>query len=335
VRAAQSLYRIRCRQRQPYSPRTVRCTGLLTARPGRDEPNDDHASGELTSHSLTQLRNAFGAMGRLLPNWALRTTCGSALRRFVNQVIDYDSDIARRGFPTASRDLLDRIVPSIMTCGSDRVPADGPLLIVSNHPGLYDTIALAAYLRRSDLRVVARQQAYWGLLPNLSQQLITLRGEPQSFRLEMRKALRHLAAGRSLLLYPGGTIEPDPVYLSGADAWLPHWSRTPERLARRLGELTILPAAVGGVLSRRALRSPLSWIRWSREGRCWLAATLQFLVRSNRDVTLRVSFGQPIRWAQRDGRGDTERLRERIHASMRRELANVGQRNHGGVHAYQ
>jgi hypothetical protein len=185
---------------------------------------------------------------------------------------------------------------------------------------------LSACVHRGDIRVVAKDQPYWDSLRNLSGCLIKLREDLRICGSEMKKAIQHLTEGRCLILYPGGEIEPDPAQVRGADDCLDHWSRSPEWLAGRLDELTILPAAVGGVLSRRAMGHPLSRLRWFPKDRRWLAATLQFLRQSNQDVTIRVSFGTPIRYCRKEGRKARKQIRQRIRSAMLRQLVRVGAR---------
>ena len=248
--------------------------------------SESSATEWLANHSLQQLQDALGLASCLLPTWILRGVFGQKIAAVAERMIDYDADVARRGFTTASRDLLPRVVPAVVVQGVTQIPIRGPLLIVSNHPGLYDAIALSACLPRGDVRFVAKDQPYWHALVNLSRYLITLRQESRISGTEMKTAIRHLAEGRCLILFPGGKIEPDPAQVEGAEACLDHWSRSPEWFAGKLEELTILPAAVGGVLSAHALGHPLSWLRWSVGNRRWLSchAAIPAAVKRRRDA---------------------------------------------------
>jgi hypothetical protein len=103
---------------------------------------------------------------------------------------------------------------------------------------------------------------------------------------------QHLRRQGTLLLFPGGQIEPDPALLPDAAAALDAWSESVDLFARLVPDLTIVPALVSGVLSPAALRHPLTRIRRAETDRRWLGATLQFIRPA--DVTVRVSFGPPI-----------------------------------------
>jgi hypothetical protein len=56
--------------------------------------------------------------------------------------------------------------------GGERVPGEGPLLFLSNHPGLSDAVALFTAIARPDLRVIAAKWPLLDALPNTSRSLI-------------------------------------------------------------------------------------------------------------------------------------------------------------------
>ena len=174
------------------------------------------------------------------------------------------------------------------------MPADGPVLLTANHPGLADCLALFATIAREDLRVVAAENPLLDALPNTSRYLISV-SEASSGRLGVvRTAARHLKRDGALLTFPGGRIEPDPAVLPGARDALERWSESLDLFARLVPDLKVVPAVVSGVLSPSALRNPLILVRRHRRDREWLAATLQMLTPALRNVTTRVVFGRPM-----------------------------------------
>ncbi len=190
---------------------------------------------------------------------------------------------------------LHRMARRVEVEGRANVPREGPLLLVANHPGLCDTVALFAATPRSDLRVVAAERPFLDALPNTSRYLFTVaETSPGRFGL-IRAVSRHLKGGGAVLTFPGGRIEPDPAVLPGAIEALDGWSASVDLFARLAPGLAIVPVIVSGVLSPTALRNPLSFLRRRKEDREWLAATLQLLTPGLYDVTVRVEFGRPIR----------------------------------------
>lgn len=169
------------------------------------------------------------------------------------------------------------------------------MLFVSNHPGLADAVALFAAIPRPNLKVLAAERPFLSALPNTYRYLMTV-DEDSPGRLGLvRRAARHLQQGGSVLTFPGGRIEPDPAVLPGADVALGRWSSNVELFARLTPDLTVVPVAVSGVISAAALRNPLVHLRRGREDQRWLAATIQMLVPRLRNVTTRVTFGEPVK----------------------------------------
>ena len=111
----------------------------------------------------------------------------------------------------------------------------------------------------------------------------------------IRNGLRHLRGGGSLLLYPRGEIEPDPaLYLDSALESLHEWSRSLTIFARHVPNLAVVPVAVGGVISRRALRHPLVRRYRDHDRRHFLAATFQMMFPIYRDARVSVVFGDAL-----------------------------------------
>lgn len=155
---------------------------------------------------------------------------------------------------------LERMVRRTEVEGRENVPLEGPLL-VSNHPGLADAVALFAAIPRPDLRVVAADRPLLAALPNTSRYLLTLAEDRRGHLGVVRETTRQLRRGGAVLTFPGGKIEPDPTILSGADEALEHWSSSVDLFARLTPELTVVPVLVSGVISPAALRNPLIFMR--------------------------------------------------------------------------
>jgi hypothetical protein len=216
-------------------------------------------------------------------------------RRLARQVATYDGIVGESGLAAGGAWALERMTRRVEVEGRENVPREGPLLLVSNHPGLSDTVALFATTPRPDLRVVAAERPFLKALPNTSRYLLTVaETSPGRFGL-IRAAARHLRKSGAVLTFPGGKIEPDPAVLPGAVEALERWSASVDLFARLVPELAVVPVIVSGVLSPTSLRNPLTFLRRRREDREWLAATLQMMTPGLYDVTVKVSFGQPVR----------------------------------------
>jgi len=95
-------------------------------------------------------------------------------------------------------------VTDLRVWGQSNVPKEGPLLIISNHPGTYDSIAISAALPRNDLKIIAGGYPFLRQLPAASQHLIFVSSDIQERMTSLRNAIRHLQQGSSLLIFPSG-----------------------------------------------------------------------------------------------------------------------------------
>jgi 1-acyl-sn-glycerol-3-phosphate acyltransferase len=229
------------------------------------------------------------------------------------QIANYDQIVGESGLRVGGAWALERMVRRVEIEGRERVPTEGPLLLLSNHPGLADAVALFSSIPRADLRVVAAQWPLLDALPNTSRYLITVAKDSSNRFAVLKSAARHLQRGGAVLNFPAGRMEPDPAVLPGAVEALGRWSTSVDLFARLAPDLTVVPVAVSGVFSPIALRNPLTYLRHREEDRWWLASNLQMLVPALRNVTMRVTFGVSVRTADA---GDA--VSQRVLAEMRR-----------------
>jgi len=192
-----------------------------------------------------------------------------------------------------SRHLVEHVSDPLRVEGIQNIPARGPVLITSNHPGIFDAMALFATIPRTDVKVIARPGHFLDALPNIRRHVIML---PEGDTLAaIRESLRFLANGGLIVTFPSGKIEPDPlVHPQNAQESLQGWSPSLNLLAKYVPNLTIIPAAVGGVLSIPARESWLARRYRSEANRDWVAATLQFLLPHYRHTRPMVVYGRAI-----------------------------------------
>lgn len=222
-------------------------------------------------------------------------------RSISKTVLDYDHLINTRGLQAASQWLVGLFAQRVSIYNSEAVPATGPVLLVSNHPGMVDAIAIFASIVRKDLLIIAKERPALHHLGNLSNHLIYVPESDHGRISTVRQTTGYLRAGKSLLLFPAGEIEPDPaLHPNLAVQKLKTWSQSISLFARCVPGLTILPVAVSGVISRSALRNPLIHLYHTQARRDWVAATLMILYKSYRDVTVDVRYGTPIKIAGDD-----------------------------------
>jgi hypothetical protein len=174
------------------------------------------------------------------------------------------------------------------------VPREGPLVIVANHPGLFDALTLFAAVDRRDLAILAARRPLLDALPNIRRQLLSIDTEPGT-SLSLRRAIRHIRDGGALLHFPAGQIEPDPRVTPAGEPLLCPWKPGLDVIlaaaARTRPDVRVLPALTSGVISRRAL----SLARLVGGGRGGLTDALVPLLQTTLpgfgDIDVRVRFG--------------------------------------------
>ena len=277
----------------------------------------------LTRVCVDELLDAFGLGGGVLWRRPLELLSRVPARRLARQVATYDEVVGESGLAAGGAWALGRMARHVAVEAQENVPSEGPLLLVANHPGLADALALFASVPRRGLRVVAAERPFLAALPNTSRYLIPVSETSPTKRFEaVRSVTRHLKRGGAVLTFPGGKIEPDPAVLPGAVEALERWSESLDLFARLVPGLAVVPAVVSGVLSPTALRNPLIFVRRRPRDREWLAASIQMMTPALRHVHTKVAFGQPIRVEDVPHR----RVREAVLEEARRLIEHRGVR---------
>ncbi|MBZ0297158.1 MAG: 1-acyl-sn-glycerol-3-phosphate acyltransferase, partial [Anaerolineae bacterium] len=121
----------------------------------------------LTALNMDEMLRAF----KLHSFAGVRQIAYWSLYKLVEQLsgfaLEYDARVGTQGLVAASDWLLSQVTGGVNVSGHEAIPQSGPLLVVSNHPGLTDAMAIFATLRRDDLRIVAAERAILQLLPNI------------------------------------------------------------------------------------------------------------------------------------------------------------------------
>lgn len=237
-------------------------------------------------------------------------------RRFAWTAHEFDTRVGKEGLAEGSAWLMSRMTAGLVTSDLERVPVQGPLVVLANHPGMTDTVALFTSLAsRPDLRVMASDRPFLRALPNVSRQLILLPENGAGRMAALRGAARHLREGGALLTFPAGDIEPDPATFGPqpALASLQGWSDSFALFARWVPSARFVPALVSNVISPDAQRHPLTRLRRTARDREKLAAAMQVALPRYRGLVARVAFGHP----SSAGPGGARELSASIAAQMR------------------
>jgi len=231
------------------------------------------------------------------------------VQRFALPAVEFDEDVSRFGFNEAARRFLRHFVHEMHVRGAERIPAEGPLLVVSNHPGTVDGLAIAAHLPRPDLKIVVSGVPFIRHLRAAANHLIYSSLDTVERMLVVRSAIRHLQEGGAVLLFPSGGLDPDPAAMPGALQELEAWSPSLEVILRRVPAARVVVTAVSGVLHPLWARSPVIYLRRGRRNQQRVAEFFQVIQQVLFPNSLRVSpsvcFAEPILFP---AQGDSPRL---------------------------
>ena len=272
----------------------------------------------LTQINLDDLVLSFGWQNRPFLARLLRRTLVYPPQAFAHQMVEFDSAIPAHGLVEASRSTIRHYVDDIHIFGRERVP-DAAFLALSNHPGMTDTLSLFIALSRPELKIIALDRPFLNALPNMSKQLAYVTDDAASRIRMIRQLSTHLRNGGAALTFPAGHIEPDPDVHSGAVESLCDWTDSASVFIRLAPETAVLPVLVRGVVRRKTVHHPLTYLKRARAEREKLAAALQLLAHvmlKKRDVHVRVQIGRPI-YARDLGTTNTRVIHEAVLAEMR------------------
>ena len=255
-------------------------------------------AAELAALSTSEIVAALSATGapRLSPfaRRVLERLARVPSARLGRSLARFDALIGDVGIAAAAKATLDAFGVRLEVDGA--VPLRGGLLVVTNHPGAYDALALLAALRRKDVTLVAADRRFLQAMPTLAAHLVFVDDTRAFGRLAgLRRAVEWLGRGGALVQFGAGAIEPDARFTPpGADI-LGRWSEGTGVLAAAAAGCgaTMIPAFVSGVHSPRAKRLPP--VRWA-EGRgiTTIAPLLQATLPGFDDVVTSVRLGAPL-----------------------------------------
>ncbi len=251
----------------------------------------------LTQINLDDLVNAFGWQKQPALAALVRRVFFGPAREFARQMLEFDSRIGTRGLAEAACLTEHYYVKNVRLYGADCLP-DGPTLILANHPGMTDTLALLAAVARPDSKVLALDRPFLMSLPNLTDQLMFVSDEPRERVGLVRRVVRHLQAGGSIISFPAGHTEPDPSNYPGAVESLNTWTDSASLFMRLAPETAVVPVVIRGVTWDKSVHN--AFVRLRRELLDQMLVSTAFQLLANvalkmKPVTPSIQIGPPIR----------------------------------------
>lgn len=227
---------------------------------------------ELRDLNIDDLLKGLGwqDLARRLP--PLRRLFDAPSTKLARIILSFDRLVGELGIASAAAVSLGHLGVSVNLSGQRPIST---CLHVSNHPGLYDALALLSIIGRDDLKIIAISRPFLRQLPNLARHFLFLPPDGGGTQAVIRMAVTHLRNGGGVLTFPAGAIETDPAWNPRASDSLREWSVSTNLFSRLVPGLLIQPWVVSGVHHPEFLKSPLLKIRRRPHDRPWLAAVLQ------------------------------------------------------------
>ena len=237
----------------------------------------------------------FYALGLSRSGWS-RRVFGTIFRRpasrFAELAVSFDNTVSEQGLCQASRLYIPQFIESVQVSGKENIPANGPLLITTNHPGTYDGFLITANLPRDDIKLIISGVPFVQSFPATSSYLIYTPYDTQERIKTVRTAVRHLKNGGALMIMPRGNVDPDPAFMPGAHEALDLWSPSLALFLRQVPKTSVQVTTVSGVLDPKFLRNPIVKIRRGGVERQKLAEFIQIMTQlfSSRKVSINPSL---------------------------------------------
>lgn len=274
----------------------------------------------LTDINLDDLVASFGWQKQPLLAAIVRRLFLKPARTFARQMVEYDELVGQVGLNEASCQFLKtHYIRDLRVYGRENIPTSGPVLFLSNHPGLTDTACLFTAIDRPDLRIIAIHRPFLASLTNITKQLSYISDDASERIRAVRQVSSHLRSGGAALTFPAGEIEPDPDLHNDAMDSLNQWTDSSGVFLRFAPQTQIVPVLVSGVVWARTANHWLTCFKKTREDRERLATALQLLamvMRDARPTTVHVRFAKPITLDE-VGSSDSECIHEKLMERMR------------------
>jgi len=210
-----------------------------------------------------------------------------------------DSEVGSSGLSGGARRILPDLSVKAIGRGIENIPVDGPLLVASNHPGAFDSVAIMSCIPRKDLKVVLSDVPFTRAFFIARRYFIYVPPDAAGRRTALRASMDHLKRGGALLTFAHGDVEPDPELGPGADEAIQDWSHSLEIMLRRVPETWLQVAISSGVLLPKFVHSPIVRIRKTAPARQKLAEVLQIIQQMvfprSVQTHVHISFGKPVK----------------------------------------
>ncbi|MDP2990991.1 MAG: 1-acyl-sn-glycerol-3-phosphate acyltransferase, partial [Kiritimatiellota bacterium] len=212
-----------------------------------------------------------------LLRWLLGPLFYLPAHHFAHIFARLDNEVPYSGLSGGARLVLPDFSLHVNSRGAEFIPASGPLLVVSNHPGAYDSLAITASIPRKDVKIVVSDVKFVHSLRAASQYFIYVPPETAGRMAVLRSAIQHLKNGGALLIFAHGEVEPDPAVSPGASQSIQDWSPSVEIMLRKVPDAWLQIVIASHMLLPQFFNSPIARLRRQPHTRQKLAEVTQVI----------------------------------------------------------
>jgi hypothetical protein len=272
----------------------------------------------LLSRSLVaEIAGSIGFRNSPLVQEMVWILCRPVTDRLARIGVQFDRDVFQDGFSAAMGNALKIFIKKVTARGQEYIPSSGALLVLSNHPGTYDSLIISSALGRDDLCIISGDIPFLKKLPQAHKHFFFISEKDQNVRtVAARQAIRHLRAGGAVLLYGFGHIDPDPAVYDDAPSIIEKWSPSIELFLKLVPETRVITTITSGVVSPKWRRSLLYHLRRDPVDRRRLVEFGQVMTQLLFPGTFRqspfISFSAPVTTTMLVKESDSKRLLQAV-----------------------
>jgi hypothetical protein len=219
--------------------------------------------------------------------------------RFGRIAAKADDEVQRTGLPGAGRLILPDFSTTAIVHGAENIPSQGPMLLVSNHPGGYDSVAIMSCVPRKDMKIILSDVPFLRTFTTARPYFIYVGQDSTEGMTAIRAGITHLKSGGGLMIFAHGEVEPDPELAPGSHDSIQDWSRSLEIMLRKVPETMLQVTITSGILMSKFYNSPLTKIHKNPPKRQKMAEMLQIcqqmVLPRSVQATAHISFAKPVR----------------------------------------
>ena len=231
--------------------------------------------------------------------WLVNFLATLPVKKFTRLIIEFENAVGDYGPAQGAQMIFKYFFDDLKVMGRENIPDKGPVILAANHPGGMDFIAEVGLSCRDDIRIISSDVNFLRPLPVANQYLVPVTADPKIRFKALKETLAHLEQGGALLLYPSGSIDPDPQFFRNAKEHLSRWSRSLEAYLRKVPEVQFVPIITSNALNERFLFNKLVMsqkYRLERQRAAEFLQTLNMMFLKGKRLDLQISIGKPVQF---------------------------------------